>query len=142
MIAVVLFYAAITLGTMPLVSVAYRHDTWSWKGVPAAALLLFVTYVASNVIAALGLLPLLANMDAACFMLAFVLACVNGKSWSALLCVLFGLEVLRHLAYFAGAHADYILFLNVCFVAQLCCVLGPALVKLMGEDLGHNAHRS
>lgn len=138
-----LLYATITAVTLLTVSASFRHEPFAWASVPGAFLMLFCTYALSNVaVIAFGLdvgMRAFPSIDLVCCILSFMLWRKTQASWAAVLLVLFAFEVARHIAYLAGATSQYALFLNICYIAQLCCVLFAALVKLMGEPLGRTA---
>lgn len=130
-------YASMTMATMLIVSVAYRREPFTGLGIPGAAALILANYVISNIIwLAFGVpvgMQLFPSIDAICFVLAFMQWYAGRQQWAFLLAGSFGLEVCRHIAYLAGAVSDYVLFLNICYIAQLLCVALPSLLKLMGE---------
>ncbi len=140
MIFTALLYASLTAVTMLTVSVAYRHERWSWFDVPASAAAIFTSYIVSNVIA-IGLpvrsivVPL-AIMDSYSLVFFFVQWMVARRIYTLAIMAFLGAEIARHIAYLADNTNDYVLFLNVAYIAQLSCVLICAVTKLMGEKLG------
>lgn len=135
-----IFYAGLTGATVSIALAAWWRDRVRLKGVAAASVILFLTFVATNLSFALMgprhmvVYPMMDAMVAAFFVVLWL------RTWAPWAICIFGLliaECIEHVLYdrISGhTHAEtysYDVALNVLYSLQLSCVAVPAFASIL-----------
>lgn len=135
-------YAVATALSSAFVGAAFRHEHPTWTSVPTGALVLLCTFVASNasqVFIVHEHMQFYPAIDIACAVFFFAQWRETRAQWSLALVTMFGVEIAEHALYFSSsdhgysARYAYDLFLNVCYLLQLSCVVAPAFVAILSR---------